>query len=128
MNAGPLRFPIVGIGASAGGVEALQALFRAMPEPPPPMAFVIVTHLGPEHESARPSILGDCTAMPVQPASNGDAVAPGHVYVLPRDAIITVQGGRLTLRNQAPSLPRERHPIDRSARMGGWRCAVRQWQ
>jgi CheB methylesterase len=52
------RFPVVGIGASAGGVEALQAFFRAMPGPAPAMAFVVVTHLGPGHESALPAILG----------------------------------------------------------------------
>ncbi|WP_372622923.1 CheR family methyltransferase [Falsiroseomonas sp.] len=106
------RFPIVGIGASAGGVEALQALFRAMPEPPPAVALVIITHLGPDHESALPSILRDCTTMPVHPARDGEAVMPGHAYVLPRNAIITIAAGRLTLRDQPPDLPRERHPID----------------
>jgi two-component system CheB/CheR fusion protein len=103
MDVAPQRFPIVGVGASAGGVEVLKALFRAMPEPPLPMAFVVVTHLGPTHESALPSILGACTAMPVP---------PGHVYVLPRNAIITIEAGRLILRDQAEDLPRERHPID----------------
>uniref|UniRef100_UPI0038B3BA91 CheR family methyltransferase n=1 Tax=Falsiroseomonas selenitidurans TaxID=2716335 RepID=UPI0038B3BA91 len=108
----PRRFPIVGIGASAGGVQALQALFRAMPDPPPPIAFVVVTHLGPTHESALPSILAECTTMPVHPAGHGHAVQPGHVHVLPRNAIITIEGGRLVLRDQAADLPRERHPID----------------
>ncbi len=88
------RFPIVGIGASAGGVEALQAFFRAVPEPAPAMAFVVVTHLGPGHESALPAILGDCTAMPVLPARDGAAVEPGRAYVLPNDAVITIAAGR----------------------------------
>jgi two-component system, chemotaxis family, CheB/CheR fusion protein len=112
MDTGMPRFPIVGIGASAGGVEALQALFRAMPDPPLAMAFVIVTHLGPDHESALPSILHECTSMPVLPARDGQAVMPGHAYVLPRNAIITIAGARLALRDQAADLPRERHPID----------------
>jgi two-component system CheB/CheR fusion protein len=56
------RFPVVGIGASAGGVEALQAFFRAMPDPPPAMAFVVVTHLGAKHETVRapPNLLLIC--------------------------------------------------------------------
>ncbi len=106
------RFPVVGIGASAGGVEALQALFRAMPEPPPAMAFVVVTHLGPGHESALPAILRDCTAMPVLPARDGTMVEPGRAYVLPHDAVITIAAGRLALRPQHPASRRERQPID----------------
>lgn len=105
-------FPIVGIGASAGGVEALQALFRAMPDPPLPMAFVVVTHVGASHESALPEILRDCTAMPVVPARDGEVVQPGHAYVLPNDALITLSGGRLVLRRQLPEAQRERQPID----------------
>lgn len=96
------RCPVVGIGASAGGVEALQALFRAMPDPPPAMAFVVVTHLGADHESALPTILRECTTMPVHAAHDATTVLPGHAYVLPYDAIITIAGGRLVLRAQAP--------------------------
>lgn len=106
------RCPVVGIGASAGGVEALQALFRAMPDPPPAMAFVVVTHLGADHESALPTILRECTTMPVHAARDATTVLPGHAYVLPYDAIITIAGGRLALRAQAPGMPRERQPID----------------
>ncbi|WP_149539327.1 chemotaxis protein CheB [Siccirubricoccus phaeus] len=106
------RFPVVGIGASAGGVEALQALFRAMPEPPLAMAFVVVTHLGPDHESALPAILRDCTSMPVVPARDAEAVEPGHAYILPNDAVITMAAGRLVLRRQPPEARRERQPID----------------
>src|SRR5262249_12363625 len=57
-------FPIVGVGASAGGVEALEYLFKAMP-PEPGMAFVIVTHLAPKRESMLPEILARDTRMPV---------------------------------------------------------------
>jgi two-component system CheB/CheR fusion protein len=64
MSEQPFPFPVVGIGASAGGVEALQALFRAMPTPPP-MAFVVITQIGAGHESSLPAILAGCTAMPV---------------------------------------------------------------
>jgi two-component system CheB/CheR fusion protein len=106
------QFPVVGIGASAGGVEALQGLFRAMPDPPPAAAFVVVTHLGPGHVSALPSILSECTAMPVLAARDGDALRPGIVQVLPTDGILTVADGRLQIRPQEPDARRERQPID----------------
>ena len=105
-------FPVVGIGASAGGVEALQMLFRAMPNPAPPMAFIVVTHVGASHESSLPAILQACTSMPVVPARDGEEVQPGHAYVLPNDALITLSGRRLVLRRQPPEAQRERQPID----------------
>lgn len=103
---------MVGVGASAGGVEALQSLFRAMPDPAPPMAFVVVTHLGADRKSALPEILRECTNMPVHAAQQDDVVVPGHAYVLPHDAILTMAEGRLLLRTQSPGTPRERQPID----------------
>ncbi|WP_043360969.1 chemotaxis protein CheB [Belnapia sp. F-4-1] len=112
MNDQRRGFPVVGIGASAGGVEALQVLFRAMPDPAPEMAFVVVTHVGASHDSALPEILRDCTSMPVVPARDGEVVQPGHAYVLPNDALITLCGGRLVLRRQLPENQRERQPID----------------
>ena len=78
------------------------------------------------------------TAPPCRSSRRGMAIrsCPAASYVLPRNAIITIQAGRLPLRDQAPGLPRERHPIDvflasladRPARMGGGRGAVRQRQ
>lgn len=109
---GAERFPIVGIGASAGGVEALQAFFRAIPDPPPAMAFVVVTHLGANQESALPTILQNCTAMPVHPMQDGEALQPGNAYVAPRDALITLAEGRLVLRPQGSAEARERQLVD----------------
>lgn len=106
------RFPVVGIGASAGGVEALQEFFRALPVPPPALAFVVVTHLGAGHESALPEILQKCTAMPVEPMRDGEALRPGHAYVAPRDALITLADGRLVLRPRGGAEARERQLID----------------
>jgi len=106
------RFPIVGIGASAGGVEALQGFFRAMPEPPPAMAFVVVTHLGPGQESALPAILQKCTTMPVLPMRDGERLQPGHAYAAPHDAIITVAEGRFVLRPQRVAEAREHQLVD----------------
>lgn len=106
-------FPIVGIGASAGGVEALQVLFRAMPASPAmDAAFIVVTHLGPGRESALPQILQACTTLPIVPAADDAVVQPGHVYVLQTGALITMADGRIVLRPQAIGAPRERQLID----------------
>src|SRR5262249_12414237 len=77
-------FPIVGVGASAGGVEALEYLLKAMP-PEPGMAFVIITHLAPHRESMLPEILARDTRMPVQIPEHDQPIRPNHVYVVPAD-------------------------------------------
>ena len=64
------RFPIVGVGASAGGVEALEHLFKAMP-PNPGMAFVFVQHLPPDRESLVAEILEKNTSLPVTQIEDG---------------------------------------------------------
>ena len=102
-------FPIVGVGASAGGVEALEYLFKAMP-PEPGMAFVIVTHLAPKRESMLPEILARDTHMPVLIAENDQIVRPNRVYVAPADAVLDITKGRLGVR--AVGDGRERTPID----------------
>jgi two-component system CheB/CheR fusion protein len=104
------NLPIVGIGASAGGVEALEQFFKAVP-PDNGLAFVVVTHLPPDHESMLAEILGRATPMPVVDAKDGDRVEAEHVYVLPPSAILTIRQGRLRLRRTGPS-ERERAPID----------------
>src|SRR5262245_62330818 len=102
-------FPIVGVGASAGGVEALEYLFKAMP-PEPGMAFVIITHLAPGRESMLPEILARDTRMPVLIAEHEQAVRPNQVYVAPADAALGITKGRLGVR--AVSGGRERSPSD----------------
>jgi two-component system, chemotaxis family, CheB/CheR fusion protein len=104
------HFLVVGIGASAGGVEALQAFFEPMPSDPG-MAFIVVTHLGAGHESALPQILGRSSELPVVPARNGAAIEPNRVYVLSSDAVPTLRRGKLRLRAQAKG-GREYNPID----------------
>src|SRR5580693_9496456 len=74
--------PIVGIGASAGGVEALEQFFKAIPADHG-MAFVVVTHLSPSHESMLAEILGRATRMQVFYARDGELVQPQQVHVLP---------------------------------------------
>jgi two-component system, chemotaxis family, CheB/CheR fusion protein len=104
------RFSIVGIGASAGGVEALEAFFAAMPAESG-MAFVVVTHLDPKRESWLAEIIGRRTTMPVAAARDGDKVAPQHVYVMPPGMVMTIEWGHLRLR-EADADHHERAPID----------------
>jgi two-component system CheB/CheR fusion protein len=102
-------FPIVGVGASAGGVEALEYLFKAMP-PEPGMAFVIITHLAPKRESMLPEILARDTRMPVLVAEHDQLVRADHIYVAPADCVLQIEKGRLRVRAIADG--RERTPID----------------
>jgi two-component system, chemotaxis family, CheB/CheR fusion protein len=102
--------PIVGIGASAGGVEALEQFFRSLPASNG-MAFVVRTHLPPDRESMLSEILGRATRMQVIDARDGERVEAEHVYVLPPGAILTIREGRLQLRRTGPA-DRERAPID----------------
>jgi two-component system CheB/CheR fusion protein len=102
--------PIVGIGASAGGVEALEQFFKSVP-PGNGMAFVVLTHLPPDRESLLSEILGRATRMPVVEARDGEKVEAEHVYVLPPSAILTIREGRLQLRRTGAA-DRERAPID----------------
>jgi two-component system CheB/CheR fusion protein len=102
--------PIVGIGASAGGVEALEAFLRSVPADNS-LAFVVVTHLSPDRKSMLAEILGRATAMPVVDAQDDQAVKAEHVYVLPPGAILTIRNGRLRLRHTGPG-DHERAPID----------------
>jgi two-component system, chemotaxis family, CheB/CheR fusion protein len=102
-------FPIVGVGASAGGVEALEHLFKAMPTEPG-MAFVVVTHLAPHRESLLPEILARDTCMPVLIAEHDQQIRPNHVYVAPADAVLHISKGRLAVRAMADG--HERTPID----------------
>jgi two-component system CheB/CheR fusion protein len=101
---------VVGIGASAGGIEALEGLFRDMPDDVG-MAFVVVAHLAPGRESALAEILGRSTSLPVQEAVDGEAVEAGHVYVIPPDTLVSMQQGRLQVRKANPA-KRERNPVD----------------
>ena len=101
---------IVGIGASAGGLEAFRTFFEHMPADSG-MAFVLVQHLAPDHKSMLAEILAKTTAMAVAEAVDGAEVAPNHVFVIPPDATLSIADGRLVVVKPAP--PREhRRPID----------------
>jgi len=89
-------FPIVGIGASAGGLEAFTAFLRALP-PDTGMAFVLVQHMDPKHESLLHRLLAKETSMPVNQVVDGMSVEPNRVYVIPPDTEMTIRGGILKL-------------------------------
>lgn len=106
----PMSRLVVGLGASAGGLEAFKAFFTAAP-PQSGMAFVLVQHLDPDHKSLLVELLAKHTAMPVVQAEDGMAVAADHVFVIPPNAVMTIKGG--ILRVTTPALPRaQRKPID----------------
>ncbi len=92
----PDRFPVVGIGASAGGLAAFTQFLKALPANSG-MAFVLTQHLDPSFPSELTHILSSATTLPVTTARDGEPVAPDHVYVLPSDALLTISQGRLHL-------------------------------
>lgn len=89
-------FPIVGIGASAGGLEAFTALLKALPVDTG-LGFVLVQHLDPQHESALTQLLTRATSMPVREVTNNLRVEANHVYVIPPNRNLGITEGRLTL-------------------------------
>ncbi len=101
---------VVGIGASAGGLDAFKAFFFNMPADSG-MAFVLVQHLDPRHKSLLAELIGRQTPMPVIQAEDGLEVAADRVYVIPPDATLTINGGVLRLERPAPAR-QNRFPID----------------
>ena len=102
--------PIVGIGTSAGGLAALKTFLEAVPANSG-MAYVIIQHLDPRHESLTAQLLDPHTDMPVRQAEEGTPVEVDHVYVIPPNAYLTMRDDRLSL--SEPVLERGvRMPID----------------
>src|SRR5579872_2870134 len=87
-------FPIVAVGASAGGLEAFSNLLRALP-PEPGLALVFIPHLDPTHESAMAELLSRTTRLPVLQAAEGVRVVVNTVNVLPPNSDLTISGGVL---------------------------------
>ncbi|MDZ7952344.1 CheR family methyltransferase [Nostoc sp. DedQUE09] len=89
-------FPIVGIAASAGGLEAFTELIAHLPADTG-MAFVLIQHLSPDHKSLLSEILGKVTTMPVQQVEDRMMVEPNEVYVIPPNTEMTIVDGMLHL-------------------------------
>jgi two-component system CheB/CheR fusion protein len=102
-------FPVVGIGSSAGGVEALQLLFKNMP-PDSGMAFILVSHLARDYQSLLPEIVARHARMPVMTASDGERVEPNSVYVCPPNHLLRVAKHTLQLTQLLSDHPHK--PID----------------
>ncbi|NCC29465.1 MAG: chemotaxis protein CheR, partial [Gammaproteobacteria bacterium] len=89
-------FPIVGIGASAGGLDAFRRLLHHLPAHTG-MAFVLIQHLDPAHSSILADLLVGATRMPVREAADGEPVEPDHVYVIPPNCSLGLHHRRLLL-------------------------------
>ena len=102
------KLPVVGIGASAGGLEAFKIFFEKMPMNTE-MAFVMIPHLDPGHKSLMVEIIGRYTNMPVLQVEDGMNIEPDHVYIVPPNRNLTIDEGILVLseipRNRGINLP-----------------------
>ena len=92
---------VVGIGASAGGLDALQVFFSHCP-PDLGAAFVVVQHLSPDFKSMMDHLLSRCTDMPVSVAEDGETVLSNHVYLIPARKSMIIAEGTLLLTDAAP--------------------------
>ena len=87
---------VVGIGASAGGLEALERFFASVPTDSG-MAFVVIQHLSPDFKSLMDELLARRTKLPIALVEDGMAIAPDHVYLIPPKKEMIIAGGRLLL-------------------------------
>ena len=96
-------FPVVAIGASAGGLDAYKEFFHALPSDTG-MAFVLIQHLDPSHESMLTEIIAKGATIPVEEVRSGTLVRPNHVYVIPPNTLMAMAGGvfQLSPRGKTP--------------------------
>jgi two-component system, chemotaxis family, CheB/CheR fusion protein len=106
----PAPFWVAGIGASAGGLEALTALLQSLPADPG-LSLVLVLHLSRDRESEIAALLSRATSLPVQEATDGVIVERNHVYVIPPNTEMRLQRRTLRLRPRPPR-PRAHMPVD----------------
>jgi two-component system CheB/CheR fusion protein len=107
---GQATFPIVGIGASAGGLKAFTRLFEHLPAVTG-IAYVVIQHLDPMHASLLPSLLARVTPMSVQEGQDQMLLRPDHIVVIPPHADLTLKHDRLHLHSRTPDY-RPHLPID----------------
>jgi two-component system, chemotaxis family, CheB/CheR fusion protein len=103
-----LSFPIVALGASAGGLEAVSEFLAELPSNSE-MAFVVVLHLDPGHKSLLAEIWSKRTTLPVSAISDEMIIELGHVYVIPPNTTVSIADDRFKL---APRAPGQHHPVD----------------
>ena len=100
---------VVGVGASAGGLDAFIDLVSAIP-PDTGLAIVLIQHLDPRHHSLLTDIMAGVTAIPVREVTDGVAIERDHIYVIPPDSEMTVEGGVLRLKPRTSKVPHR--PLD----------------
>ena len=115
---------IVGIGASAGGLDAFIQLIEALP-PDSGLALVLIQHLSPKQHSALPTLLAPHTSMPVIEVTDGARIEANYVYVIPPNVQLEVAGDRLVLSPRPEDRVHPLVPDVPSAR--GWWLLPRQW-
>src|SRR5262249_54889796 len=103
-------FPVVGVGASAGGLEAFSELLKHLPGDPG-LAILYAAHLEPHHKSRLPEILEKVTDLPVREVREGMAVEANHVYLIPPNTNMALTDGKLGLTPRSPH-PGQHMPID----------------
>jgi two-component system CheB/CheR fusion protein len=103
-------FLIVGLGASAGGIKAFKEFFANVP-PESGMAYVVILHLSPEHESHLAEVLQFATEMPVTQVREGVKIEPNHVYVIPPNKSLAINDGHLVL-SEITRVEERRAPVD----------------
>jgi two-component system, chemotaxis family, CheB/CheR fusion protein len=91
-----LQFPVVGIGASAGGLDAVKTFLKALPAKSG-IAYVFIQHLSPEHESMLPELLQKIAPFPVQQITDNVHLEPDNLYIIPENKVVTVIDGSLRL-------------------------------
>ena len=104
-------FPVVGVGASAGGLAAFRQLLGAIPEKSG-LAWVLVQHLDPNHESMLPELLQRATKIPVLEIADEVTVLPDHIYILPSNKMLVANDGVLQLSARTTKKGERNLPID----------------
>jgi len=110
VNSKTTFFPVVGIGGSAGGLEAFQELLKNLSDKPG-MAFVFIMHLAPGHKSMLTELLARLTKMPVREIKNGMLLEVNHVYIIPPGTNISIASEKLIL-SSIKDAGLKRMPID----------------
>ncbi len=106
-----IEFPVVGIGASAGGLEAFKKLLNAIPENSG-MAFILLQHLNPSHESMLQELLQKVTSIPVLEMTGDIKILPDHIYIIPSNKMLSVNNGKLGLTSRTAKKNEKNLPID----------------
>ena len=106
-----IDFPVVGIGASAGGLEALEEFFKNLPRNPG-AAFIIVQHLAPNYKSLMDELLSRYTTLAIKRVEDGMQIEKNHIYLIPPKYNMTIFHGKLLLNEQVKNGKTLNLPID----------------